>query len=189
MSLDEMILFVKPYVQGMAKSVSAEILLVNGILYMLADNSVVYTMDLSTKIGPDRYRFHYETGNITPVETDGRVSNDIIVKVNQCLSDVHPNNMIFENPDLDQDKTFIDMAFAKAGNGASFYFINTKLYPTFIPVFNGLPLLNKGDKIGLNVYDIGTNKLLINYNIFKKKFGCSYNVYFHVLNVNRPLRM
>ena len=189
MNLDDLIMFIKPYIQGMAKSVSAEILLVNGILYMLADNSVVYTMDLSTKVGPERYRLHYETGNITPVETDGRISNDLIVKVNQCLSDVHPNNMIFENPDLDQDEKFMEMAFAKASAGASFYFINTKLYPTFIPVFTGFPLLNKGDKIGLKVYDIGNYKLLVNYTIFKKKFGSSYDMFFHILNVNRPLRM
>lgn len=187
--MDSIIDFLSGYISGMIKSTYCRVTLSNGILYVMADYSVIYMIDLSNKIDRSTYmEFEFDAGKAFNVVTH-KNNNEVTIKANQCLSVIHSNNMVYENPNLLEDPKFTELVFAKAGEGAGFYFINTSIYPTFIPVFNGFPALNKADTVGIRVFDIGNYKLMVNYTVYKKKFGCSYDMYFNILNVNRPLRM
>jgi hypothetical protein len=99
------------------------------------------------------------------------------------------NNKIFENDNLREDQKFEECINVNATDGATFYFMNANNNTTpFIPVFSGLPILNKNDKLKIELYDCNNHNVLVRMIIFKKKLNIPYDLYYKILDVNRPIR-
>lgn len=165
----------EPIIKSIVKGISYEWILMNSNLYIMADDCILYIINLETKVD----------NNIC---LSSKEKNNIFGKAYNIIAQAHINNIIYDNPELDKDPKFMELATAKSSAGAGFYYIDTALYTTFIPVFNGLPYLTKGDKVGVKLYEIEKNKILVNMTVFKKKLCCSYDLYYYIINVNRPIR-
>ena len=181
--------FLKPYIAEVKKSGAGryEGVLYQSKLYVLVENSVLYIMDLSTLVDP---AFTYAFNNVS-IDTgiDAPINMNPYYKYAEICSTIsHTSNMVYHDPDLQDDQNFMALATAKASDGAGFYFINTSIATIFTTVFPGLPSLQKTDSVGIKVYDIGDGKLLINYTVFKKKLKVTYEIFYKIINVNCPLR-
>ena len=181
--------FLKPYIVEVKKSGAGryEGVLYQSYLYILVENSVLYVMDLTTLVDPAfTYAFNnvsIDTGIVAPINMNPYYK---YADLQSIIS--HTSNMVYHDPDLQDDPKFMALATAKASDGAGFYFINTSIATIFTTVFPGLPSLQKTDAVGLKVYDIGEGKLLINYTVFKKKLKVTYEIFYKIINVNCPLR-
>jgi hypothetical protein len=182
--------FLKPYIAEATKTGASryEGILYQSYLYILVENTVLYKMDLSAVVDPNiSYYFNNETINngSNPVGSNMGPYYKY-AEINSIIS--HTSNMVYHDPDLQDDPKFMAMATAKASEGAGFYFINTSIATVCTTVFPGLPSLQKSDSVELKVYNVGDGKLLINYTIFKKKLKVTYDIFYKIINVNCPLR-
>lgn len=181
--------FLKPYIAEIKKSGAGryEGVLYQSNLYILVENSVLYIMDLSTLVDPG---FTYTFNNISiDTSTDAPSNLNPYYKYAEIQSIIsHTSNMVYHDPDLQDDPKFMALVTAKASDGAGFYFINTSINTIFTTVFPGLPSIQKTDSVGIKVYNIGDGKLLINYTVFKKKLKVTYEIFYKIINVNCPLR-
>lgn len=188
--MDQTILnFIKPFVAEAAKTGADryEGVLYQSYLYILVEGSVLYKMDLTGLVDPSiTFPFDHLTisdgilirNNMTPYYK--------YAEINSIIS--HTSNMVYHDPDLQDDPKFMALATAKASEGAGFYFINTSISTICTTVFPGLPSLQKSDSVGIKVYNLLDGKLLINYTVFKKKLKVAYEIYYKIINVNCPLR-
>lgn len=186
---ENILTFIKPYITEATKTGGAryEGVLYQSYLYILVEGAVLYKMDLNGLVDPT---MTFPFNNLTI--SDGILSPNNMnpyykyAEINSIIS--HTSNMVYHDPDLQDDPNFMAMATAKASDGAGFYFINTSIAAICTTVFPGLPSLQKSDSVGLKVYNIGDGKLLINYTVFKKKLKVAYEIYYKIINVNCPLR-
>lgn len=182
-NIDYILEFLKPYIKSMVAAGDYQAYLYQSTLYILVDNAAIFSMNLSTMVDPNF---------CISLDSKGLCQNNIFVyqkmiEVKSIIS--HTNNtLVYEDPVLMEDPKFVKLANAKASDGAGWYFMNTSIATIFIPVFLGLPSIKKQDQVGIKVYYIGDNKFMIHYNVFKKKLGTSYDLYYQILNVNCPLR-
>jgi len=186
---ENILTFIKPFIAEATKTGGGryEGVLYQSYLYILVEGAVLYKIDLSGSVDP---MITFPFNNMTI--TDGILSPNNMnpyykyAEINSIIS--HTSNMVYHDPDLQDDPNFMALATAKASEGAGFYFINTSISTICTTVFPGLPYLQKSDSVGLKVYNIGDGKLLINYTVFKKKLKVAYEIYYKIINVNCPLR-
>lgn len=176
-------------IKSMTRAIFTEVALSNSILLVLIDNTVLYSADLSGKIDPNiHYGFHNSIDNFSDHIVDYNEITRLFYKYHEIKNDQLYNNKIYEDYNLREDPKFEEYINNKADNGASFYFINASNSIPFIPIFSGLPILSKPDKAGIELYDLGNHIILTNMKIFKKKLNLHYDLYYKVLDINRPMR-
>jgi hypothetical protein len=188
MDIENLINFLNPYIIEIRKCAPFQYkgILYQSGLYVLVDNAVLYVFNLATKIDPS-ITFCFESNGTSIVPSSQTM--EVFYKNSEIQYDIsHTCNMVYNDPELHNDEKFMAMATAKASEGAGFYFINASIGSIMTTVFPGLPSIQKSDKIELKVFNIDTSKLLINYTIFKKKLGRTYDIYYKIINVNSPLR-
>ena len=187
---DNIRVFLQPYITEIKKSgpdLLFKGLLYNSKLYILVEEAVLYVMDLSEKVGPS-VSYSFNQDSISDPNIYVPLDMSVYYKFQEITYNAHIDNMVYHDPVLHEDPKFMALATAKASEGAGFYFINTSIASIFTTVYPGLPAVQKMDKIELKVWNIGDNKLLINYLIQKKKMGITYDIYYKIINVNAPIR-
>lgn len=211
------------YISGIIKSVcrfsslKIEGAILNSSLVFIIDDSLMYQIDLAGKIdqttgiaftsapviSQNEYGIIIEETKLVPT-----TNMEIYMKTYNHWYNWYNNTdnyiKVFDDPAILDDPEFINKSSIKASDGCEFYNAKTVNETISIPIFSGLPLLSKGDKIALKIFtenlnSMGDEKLrifyakypkeyIIHYNIFKKKINTFCNVYFKILNLNRPLR-
>jgi len=177
--------FINDLCESISKGVNYKAVLYMGGLYIFADDTVFYFVDLTTKFLDEEYSFYRVGSSKYPLDENTKVN--IVHKYYELKSLM--TNKFYENLSILEDEKFNQLVNAKTTDGAGFYFINSfDKENIFIPVFNGLPSLNKKDTVALEIFDIGNHKFLVKMTVFKKKYNLSYELIYKILNVNRPLR-
>ena len=180
------------YITGVIKSIVRsgymEVAVYCSNLIILLDDTVLYTVNLNGKIDP---KVTAGFINSNPVEFSENVLIKLIRKLEEMQSVCIEPNMVYNDPLATDDAKFYNGATLRATDGASFYFINNSHLNNniFIPLFSGLLTLNKGDTAGLSVFKAHEQyQYIVNMDLFKKKIHNHVNLYYRVLDVNRPLR-
>ena len=185
--------YIHNIIKAVTRATYMEVALSNSIMIIIADNTVLYHIDLTGKIDPNiNLGFHNSYDNFSQEIIDNNLINTLFAKYKEINMVELYNNKIYEDNNLRDDETFEKCLGNKATDGAEFYFVNASNCTPFFPVFSGLPIISKDDKIKLSLYDKDFNGrnhiILINMEIYKKKLNFSYNLYYNILDVNRPLR-
>lgn len=188
--LTDVIEYIQGVMKSMTRSTYLEVCIYNAHLFIIADRTIFYSIDLSGKLDPNLlFGYHNSMDDFAAVIQDDYTINKVINKYQELKAIELYNNKIFENDNLRDDQAFEDCINTKATEGATFYFMNASNGTTpFIPVFSGLPILNKNDKIKVELFDCGSYKVLVKMIVFKKKLNTPYNLYYKILDVNRPIR-
>ena len=179
------------YITGVIKSVVRsgymEVAVYNSNLIILLDNTVLYTINLSGKIDPAITCGYINDGSFN---FDNNILIKLIRKTEEIVGICRPETEVYNDPTAREDPVFEQAVSSKATDGATFYFINSHLNNNiFIPLFSGLLTLNKGDTVGISVFKAPEQyQYIAKMTIFKKKINNSVNLYYRVLDVNRPLR-
>lgn len=181
--------FIQSIIKQMTRSLYMEVCVIDAHLYMLVDHAVLYHIDLSNKIDPSLIvSYHNLSDDFSAIIEDNNIITTVTNKYLEIRSIELYNNKIYENNDIRSDPEFNKLINMKASDGASFYYINTNNNITpFIPIFSGLPIVNKPDSVALELYDIGQHKILVHMIIYKAKLKKSYDLYYKILDVNRPM--
>ena len=187
--LTDVINYIQSVIKSMTRSMYLEVCVYNAHLYVIADRTVMYYIDLSGKIDQNLlFGYHNLPDNFSAIILDDSTVNRVLDKYRELKSVELNNNKIYERIGIREDPRFEECISVKATDGASFYFMNANNTNPFIPIFSGLPILNKGDTIDLELYDIGNYNVLVRMIIYKKKLKNVYDLYYKILDVNRPIR-
>ena len=187
----DLIDYINNVITSIIRGCDYEVALYMGDLYIFADNSVYFKINIQADPSI-LYGFKKFEGNITPLKIDR--FNDIIAKYNLLKSNIVPEKLLYENINVREDQYFNEYNSMKASDGARFMNIPILVdcsTPKIIniPVFPGLPLLSKPDTAGLSVYSgLVMNQYIIRYMIYKKKFKVNVEILFVILDINRPMR-
>jgi len=177
------------------------------VAMIIVNDSVVYFIELTTpiEIGRD-VSFNYEKLNIE-IDLFNLAQQDITTIDLSRLTDISKhyyleskfnfyysiaNNpsfiLIADNDNLLLDDSFVSNLKIKASDGVKFYRMRSNDFSKIIsiPIISGFPSINKGDKIGIEVYkDLSRNisTYIIVYNIYKKKFNRNMFMIFAILDL------
>lgn len=210
------------YISGIIKSVcrfsslKIEGAMVNSSLVFVIDDSLMYQIDLTGKVNNTSIAFiaspvisQNEYGIIVEdVKLVPTTNMDVYMRTfyrwySRFYEYIDSFTKVFEDPTILDDSDFSSKSIIKASDGCDFYNAKTLDGVISIPVFSGLPLLTKGDKLALEILTekLDTNILnlfatnynypkeyIVHYSIFKKKINTVCNIYFKILNLNRPLK-
>lgn len=104
---------------------------------------------------------------------------------NLYIYQINVNNLVARDDNLKDNENFQNYLSLKAADGMRFYKLNgNNLNSTFmIPVFSGFPNVSKSDKLGINVYTLIDNHLLVEMVIFKKKINKEVKMYYRTINI------
>ena len=182
--------YIRSIIKSITRSTYLEVCVYDAHLYIIADRTVLYCIDLTGKLDQNiLIGYHNLMDDFTAIIPDEYTFNKVLNKYRELKAIELNNNKIYENDNLRDDQKFESCTGAKASDGASFYFMNANNNTTpFIPVFSGLPLLNKNDKVRIELYDCGAYNNLVRMIIYKKKLNIPYDMYYKILDVNRPIR-
>ena len=146
-------------------------------------------IDLSLGVNP----FIDENGKIRKDDGDEYCIGDIhLLKVmNDCYNyyrNAEINCKLLakdEYEELENDNSFEKLLNMKKADGMKFYKMNgLDINESYIvPIFTGFPKLNKSDTIGISIYDLDNQHLLIIFDIFKKKINRNYKIYFRTIKL------
>ena len=188
--LTDVIEYIQTVMKSMTRSTYLEVCVYNAHLYIIADRTIFYTIDLSGKIDPNvLFGYHNQMDSFSTIIQDENMISKVLDKYKELRAIELYNNKIYEDDSLRQDEVFEECVGAKATDGASFYFMKANNNTTpFIPVFSGLPILNKNDNIKIELFECGQYNVLVHMTISKKKLGNPYDLYYKILDVNRPIR-
>lgn len=153
-------------------------------LIIIRDNTLLYIMDLKDIVG------FYPAISFSYSKLDQGSDKQLLYKITNCyqtymryMCQVSP--LVADIPNLKENEEFSKLLDMKSGDKLQFFKVPgidiEKSY--IIPVFNGFPNLNKSDTIGIKIYDMLDNHLLIQMIINKKKIGRVMNVLFRTLKL------
>ena len=177
------------------------------VAMIIVNDSVVYFIELTTpiEIGRD-VSFNYEKLNIE-IDLFNLAQQDITTIDLSRLTDISKHYyletkfnfyysiaknpsfiLIADNDNLLLDESFVSNLKIKASDGVKFYRMRSNDFSKIIsiPIISGFPSINKGDKIGIEVYkDLSRNisTYIIVYNIYKKKFNRNMFMIFAILDL------
>lgn len=186
--LQEHIDYIDNVIKSVVRGCDYEVALFKGNLYIFSDNSVYFVVNVSNTLGLElRYGCKKFESEIYPIDINQY--NNIISKYRNLISTINPQNLLYENINVIEDEAFQKLNNLRASDGSGFYYINLPEKTICIPVFGGLPLLNKSDTVCLDIYR-GTipTEYIVNYKVNKKKLKTTYDIVFKILDINRPIR-
>lgn len=152
----------------------------NGMIIGEEFNGIVYTINIS-----DRISFNYKW------YSDPMTKNYIDRMINQLNIFRHDAKNIYFNPSLKDDPTFESQITRKVSEGEFKYYITTdNLRNIFITLYPPMFHLNKGDTIGLKLYENPQfqNILLADFELYKKKLNLLYHIEFLFLTFDKGYR-
>lgn len=152
-------------------------------LVIIRDNTLLYFMDLKDIAG------FYPSVSFSYSKLDQGFDKQLLYKITNCyesyINIMSNSPLVVDNPNLKENEEFSKLLDMKSGDKLQFFKVPgidiEKSY--IIPVFNGFPNLNKSDTIGIKIYDMLDNHLLIQMIINKKKIGRVMNVLFRTLKL------
>lgn len=152
-------------------------------LVIIRDNTLLYIMDLKDIVG------FYPAVSFSYSKLDQGFDKQLLYKITNCyqsyISFISNSPLVADNPNLKENEEFSKLLDMKSGDKLQFFKVPgidiEKSY--IIPVFSGFPNLNKSDTIGIKIYDMLDNHLLIQMIINKKKIGRVMNVLFRTLKL------
>lgn len=97
------------------------------------------------------------------------IDSEIRSMYKNCL-EVEKNAILYQDLDIRNDIEFEKCIQLKSADGIKMYKIqNTFGLKFIISIFNGMLPVNKGDKVSLNIYDMGAYFYLCKFTVYKKK--------------------
>lgn len=97
------------------------------------------------------------------------IDSEIRNMYKNCL-EVEKNKILYQDLDIRNDIEFEKCIQLKSADGIRMYKIqNTFGLKFIISIFNGMLPVNKGDKVSLNIYDMGPYFYLCKFTVYKKK--------------------
>ena len=182
----DQIKFIEDLCNNICKGYQYKAVLFGGSLYILAEDTIFYYMNLESKIDPN-FKYAFFSSGLNKSFMDENNTINVIHKYYELRSQMY--NKVYENLSIMEDEKFNEYINVKTTDGANFFFVHTNNGKSpFIPIFNGLPNLNKNDTVTLELFNVIDNVYLVKMNIFKKKYNLSYELIYRILDVNRPLR-
>jgi len=106
--------------------------------------------------------------------------NNKIIRLSYMIN----NPIIYTNESLQEDDVFQSIISLKTSDGSTIYKID---YIYMMSVFKTLLPINKGDKVLLNIIDIGQERFLSNFTVVKKK-NVIINIYYIMRYLNTSNR-
>lgn len=186
--MNDQIKYIDDLIHSMIRGVKVECLLYNGSLYVIADDTIFFYTNLSNKYDPSILYGYTLLGSEKSSLSRDEI-NFLINKYNELTSYENIQNHIYEDPNLRSNEEFNNLTTGlKAGDGAKFYFMNARDCTPFIPVASGLPILNQKDTLSIDLYNMGNHHILVKMKVYKKKYNLYYDMYYKILDVNRPIR-
>lgn len=189
------------YISKIIKSVSRftslklEGAIQNSALIFIIDDSLLYHVDLLGKIDSSIVLGFESVPVISQTETGALVTETKLVESQNAYYKVFTKYtllnqeciaIVFDDPIILEDQIFAEKSAIKASDGCEFYQAKTLNGVITIPIFSGLPLLSKGDKVGLSIYNANIpNQYILRYQVFKKKLNTICSIYYRILNLNR----
>lgn len=161
--------------------------LINGILYIIVNNGLVYEIDVSSYIARDNtVSFTKDTLKEFPDHIEGNMTLFQTV-LNRCYNITlldRTSKLIYDDPNLRSHQEFEDIINAKTDEGSFRYYIDSSLdHRTFLIIQKNMFNLTKQDTISMKVYDLGANHLLANFEIYKKKLKLNIKLHFMFMDM------
>lgn len=164
--------------------------LCNGTLYIIVNNGLVYTINVSS------YLSSYEAVSFTKdslkqnneyIDLNERLFKSIIDRCYNITILDQTSELIFDDPNLRLHQEFEDIINAKTTDGSFRYYIDSSLdHRTFVIIQKNMFNLTKQDSISLKVYNLGANILLANFEIYKKKLKLEMKLHFMFTDLMSP---
>jgi hypothetical protein len=188
----DLVEYINNVISSAVKGCDYEVALYAGNLYIFADKSILYKIDISEMTGIELLygikRFESEVTYLSQMQF-----NNILYRYNTIKSFVMPMNLLTENIEVRSDPLFNEYNSMKATDGMGFmkvpivYYGESKVLN--VPVFPGLPQLNKADTVAMQIYPSNIpNEYIIRYDVYKKKLKKNIEILFKILDINRPIR-
>lgn len=123
------------------------------------------------------------------IEKNSAIENKLFHMWNnyECLINKLPIELSIE--DLRSIPEYENLINLKASDGGGFCKLaGNNLYSNYLlPIFTGLPILNKNDRAGITIRRFDSNILLMEYHIYKKKINKEFTMIFNTVDMNRSL--
>ena len=162
----------KSIIEDIVKSTfkSSSYIVENGLIIGSEYNGIFYTVNISDRI-PISYNWYPD-----------QISYNYIKQAYNHLSQFKDGaKNIYFNPSLRDDPLFEQQITRKVSEGEFKYYITTdNLRNVFITLYPQIFHLNKGDTLGLKIYEnpLQKNILLADFELYKKKLNMPYNIEF-----------
>ena len=161
--------------------------LFNSTLYIIVNNGLVYTIDLSSFF-PQYIKVSFTKDTLKQyedyIEGNGNMFQSII---NRCynitlLSNTSP--LIYDEPNLRIHPEFEEVMNSKSSDGSYKYYIDTALdHRTFMIIQKNMFNLTKQDGASLKVYNLGNGILYAKFDIYKKKLKINVQLHFTFMDL------
>lgn len=157
-----------------------------GTLYLMVNNGMMYTVDVSSVI--PTYIEYFFIENVRYPIYPTRFATDSIISMMKDIANCNGTGysyspLVFDNPDIMEDENFKEMMEAKSADGAFRYFFPINGGNTFVYIMKGMFNLTKSDKCTFKAYDGGLGRYIARFDIYKKKTKQSISLYFSFLDV------
>lgn len=161
--------------------------LYHGYLYIMVNNGMIYTVDVSSVI-PAYIEYFFIENVRYPIYPTRFATNSIIhmmQDVANCNGVGYSNfHLLFDNPDIMEDENFKEMMEAKSADGAFRYYFPLNTGNTFVYITKNMFNLTKSDKCTFKAYDGGIDgRYIARFDIYKKKTKQLISLYFSFLDV------
>lgn len=171
---------------------SVAMITMDNTLVVIVRETAIYTTEL-INIQPG-YDICFSYADIIDLDEDEYIPNNIQARListtyNHYISIENDINKVAGEDVLRGDEEFERLLSLKSADGAEFFKIPGKSIDEtyFVPIFSGFPATNKGDKIGINIYDIHDGHFLNVMIIYKKKINRIMKIYFRTINLGRSI--
>lgn len=159
----------------------------NGTMYLMVNNGMTYTVDVSQVIPV--YVNYFFRDNVGEPIYPTRFATDAIINMMRDIANCNGFGyvnlpLVFDNPDIMEDENFKEILEAKSSDGAARYFFPVNGGNTFIYIMKNMFNLTKSDNCAFKVYSGGMDRRYIaRFDIYKKKTKQVISLYFSFLDV------
>lgn len=154
----------------------------DGTLYFLVNFGILYMVNINgfPKEITCCFQRNFENPN-------SFANEDMIIDIPQLFNDTFAKLQIitytskppiYIDDNCLEDESINNIQNLRAGDGASKYYINSKLnHRSFVMMSKQMIKMNKGDKLSVKAYDAERNRILYNFELYKKKFNLNINIF------------
>lgn len=158
----------------------------NKIMVTVRDTAIYFTELKNIEYLPSLY---FNLANTLNLPDDDYIFNPNLMNTLNILYSkyiITPHKLLAQELNVTNNERFAKYFLLKSSDSAKFLQINNintnDIY--FIPIFSGFPIVNKADKLDINVYEFYGNYLLVEFKIYKKKIGRDMSILFKTLKLN-----
>ena len=170
------------------------VVVINDTMHILTDNTILYSIGLKT-VTESTYAFQIKDLLVLDNPDVILYNQDVFFYVMHKVNKIKTNciEVVAEESNLEENPTYMQLMALKSSDGMKFFHLfSPKLNRNIlIPVFTGLPKMNKQDRLSLAVYNyinennypINYSMFLVKYTMFKKKFNRNIDICFTILGI------